>query len=66
MFEICQLCGKASHETKRMRDQCRLFTAILGRGWGAMRHLEEKGSSDDSESEEEEMFMTPDTSFSEE
>ena len=64
MIETCQLCGRASHETKSMRDQCRLFTAILGRGWGVMRHLGEKSCSD-SESEED-MFITPDTSFSEE
>ena len=65
MLETCQLCGRIGHETKSMRDQCRLFTAILGRGWGVSRHLGEEESMSDTE-EEEEMFITPDTSFSEE
>ena len=65
MIETCQLCGRAGHETKSMVDQCRLFTAILGRGWGVSRVTsgEEASMSD---TEEEEMFITPDTSFSEE
>ena len=65
MMESCQLCGRTAHETKNMKDQCRLFTAILGRGWGVKRHLEESQGLSDTDSEEE-MFITPDTSFSEE
>ena len=66
MIETCQLCGRAGHETKSMGDQCRLFTAILGRDWGVSRvRSGEEESMSDSE-EEEEMFITPDTSFSEE
>ena len=66
MIEICQLCGRTAHETKNMIDQCRLFTAILGRGWGVKRHLEEESQSLSDTDSEEEMFITPDTSFSEE
>ena len=65
MIESCQLCGRTGHGTKSLLDQCRLFTAILGRGWGVSRHLGEEESMSDTE-EEEEMFITPDTSFSEE
>ena len=66
MIEICQLCGRTAHVTKNMIDQCRLFTAILGRGWGVKRHLEEESQSLSDTDSEEEMFITPDTSFSEE
>ena len=34
MMEFCELCGKLAHREKVRRDQCRLFTAILGKGWG--------------------------------
>ena len=43
--------------------QCRLFTALLGPGWGAAR-LETEDSS--YESRDEDIFFTPNTSFSEE
>ena len=66
MMESCQLCGRTAHETKNMIDQCRLFTAILGRGWGVKRHLEEESQSLSDTDSEEDMFITPDTSFSEE
>ena len=65
MIETCQLCGRTGHGTKSLVDQCRLFTAILGRGWGVSRHLGEEESMSDTE-EDEEMFITPNTSFSEE
>ena len=68
MIEQCQLCGKGVHISKTRRDQCRLFTAILGRGWGVVMSMEErvdeKSFSDESDSDEA-MFITPDTSFSE-
>ena len=66
-MEPCELCGRAAHETKTRRDQCRLFTAILGRGWGVRRQGDQETHVSDvlSDSEEEEdIFMTPDTSFS--
>ena len=66
MIENCQLCGRTAHETKNMIDQCRLFTAILGRGWGVKRHLEEESQDLSDTDSEEDMFITPDTSFSEE
>ena len=66
MIEICQLCGRTVHEKKNMIDQCRLFTAILGRGWGVKRHLGEESQGLSDTDSEEDMFITPDTSFSEE
>ena len=74
MMELCELCGRLAHHEKERKDQCRLFTAILGRGWGWViescvvnkpdedEHESEKSSS--MSSLEEEPFFTPDTSFS--
>ena len=70
MMEFCELCGKLAHREKVRRDQCRLFTAILGRGWGLdscdniqpdKEFTFEKNESMDME---EESYFTPDTSFS--
>ena len=32
---LCPLCGKGDHYDKTLKDQCRLMTAILGKGWGS-------------------------------
>ena len=73
MMEFCELCGKLAHHEKERRDQCRLYTAILGRGWGlAIKpHVVLKTDEEEYECEkrnsmnmEEESFYTPDTSFS--
>ena len=50
-------------EDKIVAAQCRLFTALLGPGWGAAT-LETEDSS--YESRDEDIFFTPNTSFSEE
>ena len=43
--------------------QCRLFTALLGPGWGGAK-METEDSSN--ESGDDDIFFTPNTSFSEE
>ena len=32
---LCPLCGRGDHYDKTLKDQCRLMTAILGKGWGS-------------------------------
>ena len=32
---LCPLCGRKDHYDKTLKDQCRLMTAILGKGWGS-------------------------------
>ena len=70
MMEFCELCGKLAHREKVRRDQCRLFTAILGRGWGLdscdniQPDKEFKFEKNESMDMEEESYFTPDTSFS--
>ena len=50
-------------QDKMVAAQCRLFTALLGPGWGAAK----LGTEDSSyESGDEDIFFTPNTSFSEE
>ena len=56
--------------SKSKKDQCRLFTALIGRGWALL--VEEIMNNDsqeegdlliDDEDDDEEVFFTPNTSF---
>ena len=68
--KLCSLCGGSAHVSKSKKDQCRLFTALIGRGWALL--VEEIMNNDsqeegdlliDDEDDDEEVFFTPNTSF---
>merc|ERR1712243_281901 len=77
MNELCDLCGKGIHQDKDLFQQCRLFAAILGKNWARKAskldtvEFESNSNGDFSDSSDEceefdELFLTPDTSFSSE
>ena len=73
--EVCSLCGGSAHVSKSKKDQCRLFTALLGRGWARVEEIMKRVINDNDSHEEgdlliddvdddnEEVFYTPNTSF---